>query len=637
MGEQAGVGTCGLGSVKTNIGHLELAAGIAGLIKLVLQLKHRTLVRTLHCDEINPYIRIEESPFYIVRENQPWTRSSDGAGGEWPLRAGVSSFGFGGVNAHVLVEEYAGTERVETGAPAGLAMVVLSAKDEERLREHAAQLRQWIARGELRDRDLAGMAYTLQVGREAMDHRMAVAAGSMEELGAKLDDVLAGKREIDGVYRGEVKRSDEMLAVFRGDEELRDAVGRWMERGKFSKVLELWVKGLEVDWDPLYRDEKPRRVSLPTYPFAKERCWVDASARPKGVAPAAAISVLHPLLHGNTSDLSEQRYSSTFTGDEPFLTDHRVRTNGGPPQKVLPGVAYLEMARAAMQQASLARPGASVVELHDVVWLGPVVVAEPRQVSIALSADGDRVTYEIYSVDGERRTIHCQGDAVLAPPHEPAKLDLARLERQMEPGRVEASSVYAAWGKMGVEHGAAHRGVVALHFGERQLLADLCLPALVEASDGDYVLHPSLLDAALQASICLFVDLADVPSKPLLPFALKSLRVVSRCTREMAAWIRYGPGSKREDKAVSLDIDLCDRDGNICIQLRGLTARTLDADAKSNIQPASRHRIPVKSTPAPGAVLDDAFYEMLIADIANRKISVDDAIELTEVALPSER
>jgi polyketide synthase PksN len=106
MGEEAAASYCGLGSVKSNIGHSELAAGIAGVIKVLLQLKHHRLAKSLNCDEVNPYIRLDGTPFYIVRETQAWQRSKDEDGREWPLRAGVSSFGFGGVNAHVVIEEY---------------------------------------------------------------------------------------------------------------------------------------------------------------------------------------------------------------------------------------------------------------------------------------------------------------------------------------------------------------------------------------------------------------------------------------------------------------------------------------------------------------------------------------------------
>jgi acyl transferase domain-containing protein len=98
---------CALGSVKSNIGHTELAAGVAGMIKVLLQLRHKTLAKSLHCDELNPHIDLSGSPFEVVRESREWRQMTDRKGNPIPRRAGVSSFGVGGVNAHVVLEEYA--------------------------------------------------------------------------------------------------------------------------------------------------------------------------------------------------------------------------------------------------------------------------------------------------------------------------------------------------------------------------------------------------------------------------------------------------------------------------------------------------------------------------------------------------
>ncbi|HEY0139905.1 MAG TPA: SDR family NAD(P)-dependent oxidoreductase [Thermoanaerobaculia bacterium] len=622
-GEKAAAGYCGLGSVKTNIGHLELAAGIAGLIKTLLQLKHGTLVRSLHSEEVNPYIRLEDSPFYIVKENQPWERSKDENDGEWPRRAGISSFGFGGVNAHILVEEYAGAVSAGRDAKTGPVMVVLSARTAERLQEQAIQLRQWIEIRELSDSELASVAYTLQVGREAMEHRLAITAGAMKELAAKLDDFIEGKSGIEGLYRGEVKRNSDTLTLFRGDDELREAVGKWIQRGKWSKLSDLWVKGLEIEWEQFYGEEPPRRVSLPTYPFAKVRCWIDRPATRDVPAGSGALVVLHPLLHRNTSDLNELRYSSTFSGEEFFLTDHQIR-NGRIAQKVLPGVAYLEMARAAIRLASPRRES-SILELRDVVWLKPVIVTEPKQVSITLSGiDDGSIDYEIYSVEAGQETVHCQGRAVFTSQPAPARLDIEQLRREMGQGRLEGSAVYAICDRMGLHYGPAHRGIMAIDLGDKQLLAQLRMPACVASNQHEHVLHPSVMDSALQASLGLLVDLNDIPGRPPVPFAVDSVRIVAAPTAEMSAWVRHARNRKPDDKTITVDIDLCDQQGNVCVQIRGLAARQLDVPVTIS------HRIPL----APGrtvevdAPFDDAFYESLIADVVNHRVSVDEAVEL---------
>src|SRR5438093_174446 len=233
-------------------------------------------------------------------------------------------------------------------------------------------------------------AYTLQVGREAMEERLGFMVSSAEQLADKLQAYLAGEQDIEDTYQGQVKRNNDALSVFSTDADLQQTVDRWIANTKLSKLLDLWVKGLEVDWSKLYGEARPRRISLPTYPFARERYRIDTAAGGHAAAKGVATAVLHPLLHSNTSDLNEQRYRSTFTGEEFFLADHQVKADGRTGQKVLPGVAYLEMARAAIEQALPARPESTVLELHNTVWVQPVIVSrvsESKQVSIALTAN----------------------------------------------------------------------------------------------------------------------------------------------------------------------------------------------------------------------------------------------------------
>ena len=108
---------CAIGSIKSNIGHLESAAGIAGLTKIILQLKHKKLVPSLHAERLNPNINFEESPVYVQKELTEWRQIITNEGGRsvpCPRRAAISGFGAGGANAHIILEEYTGTMQ-ETG------------------------------------------------------------------------------------------------------------------------------------------------------------------------------------------------------------------------------------------------------------------------------------------------------------------------------------------------------------------------------------------------------------------------------------------------------------------------------------------------------------------------------------------
>jgi phthiocerol/phenolphthiocerol synthesis type-I polyketide synthase E len=165
---------CGLGSVKSNIGHLDCAAGIAGFIKTVQALKNKQIPPTLHYEKPNPKIDFENSPFYVNAELKEWKRSGS------PLRAGVSSFGIGGTNAHVLLEEYIPEEQGHgTGTPANQTpqILVLSAKSETALDTMTENLAGFLSQtGNLED-----VAFTLQRGRKRHPYRRAVVCNAIEE------------------------------------------------------------------------------------------------------------------------------------------------------------------------------------------------------------------------------------------------------------------------------------------------------------------------------------------------------------------------------------------------------------------------------------------------------------------------
>ena len=199
----AGARTCGLGSVKSNIGHLEGAAGIVSLIKVLLCLQHQTLPRSINFHQLNPAIKLA-APLYIVDETQPWQARRDQDGMPLPRRAGVSSFGFGGANAHVVLEEFtpeSGTHHFD-----GPYLFVLSARNQARLLAYAARFLAFLERPEAAAVRLADMTYTLQHCREEMDERLAIVCTDVAELREKLRLFCAGQPVISSLYHGNAQR-----------------------------------------------------------------------------------------------------------------------------------------------------------------------------------------------------------------------------------------------------------------------------------------------------------------------------------------------------------------------------------------------------------------------------------------------
>jgi acyl transferase domain-containing protein len=191
----------------------------------------------------------------------------------YPRRATVSSFGAGGANAHIVIEEYStDAGDTEDNRP---QIIILSAKDDGQLKSYAAKLLNAVGKLQALSSSLKSTAYTLQVGRDAMDERLAVIAGSFEELEEKLKGFVEGKNNIHGLFYGQAKRNKDMLTIFAEDEDLQNTVDSWISKGKYEKIAELWAKGLNIDWEKLYVHKKPLRISLPTYPFAGKRYWIN--------------------------------------------------------------------------------------------------------------------------------------------------------------------------------------------------------------------------------------------------------------------------------------------------------------------------------------------------------------------------
>ncbi|WP_095190425.1 SDR family NAD(P)-dependent oxidoreductase [Pseudomonas sp. Irchel 3E19] len=278
-------GRCGLGAVKTHIGHLEAAAGMAGLFKVILSMQHRTLPGNLHFDRQNPYIKLADSPFYIVDQRQPWTVLTDAQGRPIPRRAGVSSLGFAGANAHVVLEEYV--------APAGTPhednehLVVLSARTRERLLESVRRLARHLEKQP--QISLANLAYTLQVGRDALAERLALVVGSVAELAQRLREASDGAASADGVYWSSPDSTSAESPGQQWDQALatRD----------LKALAQLWTRHREqaLDWRALSRPAGVRRVALPSYPFARIRHWA-IDEPPVPTPPAPEPSPRHTLL-----------------------------------------------------------------------------------------------------------------------------------------------------------------------------------------------------------------------------------------------------------------------------------------------------------------------------------------------------
>jgi len=196
---------CKIGSVKTNFGHLEAAAGIAGLIKVVLCLQHSEIAPHLHLKKLNPHLQLETTPFAIAAQLQKW-----GTNGEQRL-AGVSSFSFGGTNAHVIVEEAPTAEIVINKIERPCHLLALSAKNERALQELASSYGAYLRSGD--EMSLADLCFSANTGRAHFTHRLSIVAESITEAREQLAEYLAGRQNLS-VRSGETSETKRPRIAF---------------------------------------------------------------------------------------------------------------------------------------------------------------------------------------------------------------------------------------------------------------------------------------------------------------------------------------------------------------------------------------------------------------------------------------
>ncbi|MBY8851935.1 polyketide synthase dehydratase domain-containing protein, partial [Saccharothrix sp. MB29] len=411
-------------------------------------------------------------------------------------------------------------------------MVALSARTAEALRARIADLRAALApdgmihSGVLGGGDLTDVAHTLAVRRTHFRHRVALFARDLADLRAQLDRLLAGAEPV------------------RGDTDL-DRVARDWQRG-------------EGDLAAVFADLPGRPVSLPGYPFARDRHWIAAPAVPVPAAPVAApVEVPEPA-----APEAVEPVTLALAPDAPLVADHVV--SGTP---VLPGTATVALAVTAARRAGLTGP----LRLRDVTWLRPLAVDRPTTATLTVGGTG----FDLAPDGGEPCAT-----GRLATGGEPERVDLvaarARCARSVPP-----ADLYSAFDRAGLRYGPGFRVVTDLRAGADEVLATLA-PREPDGHRPD----PRVLDGALQTVAAL---VGERPT-PLVPHSVDEVVVHADDGTPTHAHAVRASGEDR------FDVRLCDADGRVLVSFAGLALRPHRGAA-----PAVPVYVP-RWTPAPAPV-----------------------------------
>ena len=552
---------CGIGSVKSNIGHLDNAAGIASIMKVILSLYYSQLPATINIKDPNKFIDFKNSPVYINRNLKDWTV---------PLkRCGVSAFGLSGTNCHIVLENHKTTHTSNSQPDTDLLKILtLSAKSFECLISLSKLFFEHIR---LHDNlDLSQLIFVQNTGRDHYSYRLAIIFESRCELLSKLENFIVFQNEnselrIYYYYHNIVQLNENMLtesdiSVHKRDmltKELNEEIiCRTLNKDikNMTKLANRYTRGATVKWEKYYNsDEKYKKMPLPTYPFSNKSCWIKCKNTPKNHTNFVRKlnTIIHPLL---TDDilLTYDRIicKMTFSEKQWFVKEHIVAGSC-----VVTGTTFIEIILEIMARYI----DINQIEFHDVTFLRTLTVKEQKEAQIIISASEYKDLYfEILSKEDISWTKNAVGHISISKKHKKKKKNIIEIKNKK-------------WHKNFIEYnyGINYR----IDFGERwecvaskynnkdKYFAKISLNKKYLKDLEYHKFHPATFDSAVNFIIrCIGPELY-------LPFSYKVIEVYEILPAIFYSYIYNFRVISNKEFAI-FDIDLIGEDGNILLSIK---------------------------------------------------------------------
>lgn len=326
-----------------------------------------------------------------------------------------------------------------------------------------------------------------------------------------------------------------------------------------SSLALLYEQGVTVDWVSFDSDYPRCKVGLPTYPFQKQRHWIESSVKNKNTVETLHRNVstfTHPLLGQKLpSALKDIIFQSVLTLDTPaFLKDHCVYE-----QVVLPGAAYIEMALAAASQVLKNQVRLEKVDIKRALTLS----AKPQVVQLILSQEAADYSFAIYSLDKtdtENWTLHTSGKIVVTPDI-PKQVNIAELRSKFT-SEIAVEAHYLQCQERGIAYGLSFRAIKQLWGKAEAALGSICLKEELAS----YQIHPVLLDACFQVIFAILPE-----GKTYLPGGFASLRVYSHPGKNVWSYVKLRPNHDLQE--IIADVYLYDEVGNLVVEINGLVSK----------------------------------------------------------------
>ncbi|MGN7471966.1 SDR family NAD(P)-dependent oxidoreductase [Brevibacillus sp. SAFN-007a] len=571
---------CGIGSVKTNIGHLDHAAGIASLIKVILALHHKEIPPTIHFKRPNPKINFEESPVYVNNSLRKWEQDHH------PRRCGVSAFGISGTNCHIVLEEAPSVTKETMSQQIGSEQILcLSAKSKEGIQQLIWQYQVLLHQSP--NLNLGEVCATANVGRGHYSHRLSIVFKDRNDLIEKLEKAilygLSGQELRYVSYnehrivserqttrkQGEITQKDKMALSVEAMSLLQEGKTSSSVDGELlEKVGNLYVRGAELNWELLYEGQRITKLSLPTYPFAKTKCWIESPLQVESNSSGKREDQsVHPLLDRClASSFDRITYVSKFSCETHWiLSDHKVARI-----PIVPGTAYLEMVHEAVQKHKAGK----MIRLEDVVFLAPLEVneGESKEVQTILhETEKGRFEFTICSKtdQSEQWIIHVKGSVLIFGYKSQQICDIAKIKESCSGGQLKTYS-YRHGDE--IETGDRWDCIHSIQAGIDGVFAVIDMNERYREEIERFYLHPALLDEAAN------VALRSIGEDLYLPFAYKKVTIYDRLPTKFYSYVRYKNEDRKNPEVAAFDITLIDPLGNVLVEIEDYMIKKVNKD-----------------------------------------------------------
>ncbi|SDN02574.1 SDR family NAD(P)-dependent oxidoreductase [Paenibacillus jilunlii] len=559
---------CAIGSIKTNIGHLDHAAGISGLLKCILALQHETLPPTIHFQSPNPNISFHDSPVYVNDAVRSWES------GDHPRRCGINSFGLSGTNCHMILEQYkepAALERAGKRSADRWNIMALSAKNSDVLRRLVSEYHQFINQSEAIDLD--NLCYTANTGRDHYAHKAAIVFRNRMDLLEKLQSLKqAGieKSSMEQVYvRPGHEHANANIPVSCPDvqgivQEMRAAADQHRVP-LLQQLAQLYVQGEAIPWQSLYAHGRYQLISLPAYPFQETRCWIE----PKAYMTKTGPLVDQCLVRSNGVEVYEARFSCDTHW---VVAEHKIVD-----YYVLPGTAYLEIVAQILKQTVSEQGG---LMMENFMFLQPLQMKEheEKSVHIVLTRQKSGIDVMITSLSGElpdEWVIHCKGKVSILHGEKPNRR--VALPDILQESKRQSVAGYKPGAEAPVQTGPHWECMKEIYVEPDRIVAYFELPAPFAAEVHAYTMHPSMLDCAVN------IPISQIRDGLFLPFTYKRIRFYGNMPNRFYSMLQMKNNQTAElQETASFDIVLFDEAGEVFAEIEEYSLKRVHIESSSS-------------------------------------------------------